>query len=236
MRSPTAATACCASWKTSPPRTTSSTSCTTTSIRDWVHHLVGLRLNTFFDHDHRVRDRQRRSTHLRAAGQSPASIPRCLPRAPELRPRHRSAARPRRTRAATSTIRSPRSTRIDQSRASARHSAPADLHEPAGDRCRRGRRTAGARGPISGAQPPLIMTVKYLDGQLLSDIGVALRPAAPARARHPTRPRTTSISMSSPTAPERRSRALPGCRTSPAPASSAPCCPSWRSRSAASRC
>src|SRR2546423_15292613 len=27
-------------------------------------------------------------------------------------------------------------------------------------------------GPISAGQPPLLMTVKFLDGQLLSDIGV----------------------------------------------------------------
>ena len=89
-------------------------------------------------------------------------------------------------------------------------------------------------GPISGAQPPLIMTVKYLDGQLLSDIGIRFDLPG-LRALGSEAGKTTSMSTSLPTAPVPLSRALPGCRTSPAQASSVPCCLSWRSLSAVSR-
>ena len=137
--------------------------------RDWVHHLVGLRLNTFFDHDHVfVTDGADRLVY---ALQDNASVSptlfdnaefgrvidllrgRALPnkdehfQEPSLDP--------------ITNLGHPRGVQRLQSF----RNRPAIVAGVVGD-------LPALAGPISGAQPPLIMTVKYLDGQLLSDIGV----------------------------------------------------------------
>jgi diguanylate cyclase len=137
--------------------------------RDWVHHLVGLRLNTFFDHDHVfVTDS---ADHLVYALQDNASVSPTLFANAEL------------------------GRVIDLLRGRALPNSDEHYQEPSLDPItnlghprgvqrlqtfkKRPAIVAGVvaelpalAGPISGAQPPLIMTVKYLDGQLLSDIGV----------------------------------------------------------------
>jgi diguanylate cyclase (GGDEF)-like protein len=139
--------------------------------RDWVHHLVGLRLSTFFDHDLVfVTDGEDRLTYALDDNVSTA-------------PERFASFRPELGRT------------IDLLRERVRPNSDEYFQEPALDpitnlghprRVQRLQRfmnrpaiVAGVdaelpaiAGPISGSPPPLIMTVKFLDGRLLSDIGV----------------------------------------------------------------
>ena len=139
--------------------------------RDWVHHLVGLRLNTFFDHDHVfVADGADRLTYAlqesvsvepELFGPARAELGRVIEllrgRAlPSLDEYHQEAAIDPNTK-----LGHPRGAQRLQSfmgRPAIVAGVVAELPSLA--------------GPISGGNAPLIMTVKFLDGQLLSDIGV----------------------------------------------------------------
>jgi len=136
--------------------------------RDWVHHLVGLRLSTFFDHDHVfVTDGNDKLVY---ALEDNASVDPALFGNAEL------------------------GRVIDLLRGRALASSDEHYQQPSLDPItnlghprgvqrlqtfmKRPAIVAGVvadlpalAGPISGGQP-LIMTVKYLDGQLLSDIGI----------------------------------------------------------------
>ena len=139
--------------------------------RDWVHHLVGLRLNTFFDHDHVfVTDG---ADHLTYALHGDASVDpglfapagaelsrvidllrgRALPNLDEY---HQEPAIDSRTK--LSHPRGVQRLQIFMNRPAIVAGVVAELPSLA--------------GPISAGQPPLLITVKFLDGQLLSDIGV----------------------------------------------------------------
>ena len=203
--------------------------------RDWVHHLVGLRLNTFFDHDHVfVTDG---ADHLTYALHGDASVDpglfapasaelsrvidllrgRALPNLDEY---HQEPAIDSRTK--LSHPRGVQRLQIFMNRPAIVAGVVAELPSLA--------------GPISAGQPPLLMTVKFLDGQLLSDIGVRfdlprLR-AARQRSDQGRRARLCRRRQR-----RRGDRALClGAEPAGRPASSAPCCRSWRSHSAASRC
>ncbi len=139
--------------------------------RDWVHHLVGLRLNTFFDHDHVfVTDGDDRLTY---ALQGNASVDPALfaPAGAELGrviDLLRDRARPN----------------LDEYRQEPTIDPKTKLGHPRGVQrlqifMNRPAIVAGVvaelpslAGPISAGRPPLLMTVKFLDGELLSDIGV----------------------------------------------------------------
>ncbi|MGB9365731.1 MAG: EAL domain-containing protein [Xanthobacteraceae bacterium] len=137
--------------------------------RDWVHHLVGLRLSTFFDHDHVfVTDSSDHLTYALENNSSvdPASFANAeLGRAIDLL---RGRAQPNK----------------DEHYQEPSLDPITNLGHPRGVQrlqtfMKRPAIVAGVvaelpalAGPISGAQPPLIMTVKYLDGQLLYDIGI----------------------------------------------------------------
>jgi len=136
---------------------------------DWVHHLVGLRLNTFFDHDHVfVTDSRDRLVYALEDNSSvdPAQFANAeLGRVIELLRGHAQPA-------------------SDEHYQDPSLDPVTNLGHPRGVQrlqtfMKRPAIVAGVvaelpalAGPISCAQPPLIMTVKYLDGQLLSDIGV----------------------------------------------------------------
>jgi diguanylate cyclase (GGDEF)-like protein len=137
--------------------------------RDWVHHLVGLRLNTFFDHDHVfVTDSADHLTYALGANTSvdpalfaPARVE--LDRVIDIL---RGRAEPK----SDEFFQEPAidaKTKLGHPRGIQR--LQMFMHRPA--------IVAGVvaelpalAGPIS--RPPLLMTVKFLDGQLLSDIGV----------------------------------------------------------------
>jgi diguanylate cyclase (GGDEF)-like protein len=136
--------------------------------RDWVHHLVGLRLSTFFDHDHVfVTDGQDKLVY---ALENNASVDPALFTNAEL------------------------GRVIDLLRGRAHANSDEHYQEPSLDPITNLGHPRGVQrlqtfmerpaivagvvadlpalaGPISGRQP-LILTVKYLDGQLLSDIGI----------------------------------------------------------------
>ena len=139
--------------------------------RDWVHHLVGLPLNTFFDHDHVfVADSSDRLTY---ALQSDSSID------PDLfDPAKSELAR------VIDLLRSRALPSLDEYHQEPAIDPKTKLGHPRGVQrlqlfMNRPAIVAGVvaelpslAGPISGGNPPLLMTVKFLDGQLLSDIGV----------------------------------------------------------------
>jgi diguanylate cyclase (GGDEF)-like protein len=137
--------------------------------RDWVHHLVGLRLNTYFDHDHvfvtdsgdRLVYAMENDASVDPVLFSDAELGRVIDllrgRAPPTRDEHYQDP----SLDPITNLGHPRGVQRLQSfmkRPAIVAGVVAELPALA--------------GPISGAQPPLIMTVKYLDGQLLSDIGV----------------------------------------------------------------
>lgn len=139
--------------------------------RDWVHHLVGLRLNTFFDHDHVfVTDG---ADHLTYALQGDASVDPTLfaPVRAEFDrviALLRGRALPSRDEYHQEPTVDPK-TKLGHPRGVQR--LQTFMNRPA--------IVAGVvaelpslAGPISAGNPPLLMTVKFLDGQLLSDIGV----------------------------------------------------------------
>src|SRR5436305_5348288 len=139
--------------------------------RDWVHHLVGLRLNTFFDHDHVfVADAADRLTYALQGdasvdpdlfGPAKSELDRVIEllrgRAlPNLDEHHQEPAIDPKTK-----LGHPRGVQRLQSfmnRPAIVAGVVAELPALA--------------GPISSGNPPLLITVKFLDGQLLSDIGV----------------------------------------------------------------
>jgi len=137
--------------------------------RDWVHHLVGLRLNTFFDHDHVfVTDSADRLVYALEdnASVSPALFENAeLGRVIDLL---RGRTRPNRDDHYQEPSLDP-ITNLGHPRGVQRlqtfKNRPAIVAGVVAD-------LPALAGPISGAQPPLILTVKYLDGQLLSDISV----------------------------------------------------------------
>src|SRR4051812_42001346 len=137
--------------------------------RDWVHHLVGLRLNTYFDHDHvfvtdsgdRLVYAMENDASVDPVLFSDAELGRVIDllrgRAPPTRDEHYQDP----SLDPITNLGHPRGTQRLQTfmkRPAIVAGVVAELPALA--------------GPISGAQPPLIMTVKYLDGQLLSDIGI----------------------------------------------------------------
>jgi len=136
--------------------------------RDWVHHLVGLRLSTFFDHDHVfVTDGHDKLVYAleNSASADPALFANAeLGRVIDLL---RGRAQPNSddhyqepSLDPITNLGHPRGVQRLQSfmeRPAIVAGVVADLPSLA--------------GPVSGAQPPLILTVKYLDGPLLSDIG-----------------------------------------------------------------
>ena len=136
--------------------------------RDWVHHLVGLRLNTFFDHDNVfVTDGADRLVY---ALEGTASVDPTLFGNAELGrviDLLRGRAEPKRDEHYQDPVLDP-VTNLGHPRGV--HRLQSFTNRPA--------IVAGVvaelpslAGPVSGAQPPLILTVKYLDGPLLSDIG-----------------------------------------------------------------
>jgi diguanylate cyclase (GGDEF)-like protein len=137
--------------------------------RDWVHHLVGLRLNTFFDHDHVfVTDSADRLVYALEGNTSvsPALFDHAeLGRVIDLL---RGRTVPNRDEHYQDPSLDP-ITNLGHPRAVQRlqtfRDRPAIVAGVVAE-------LPALAGPISGAQPPLIMTVKYLDGQLLSDIGI----------------------------------------------------------------
>src|SRR5689334_16980592 len=129
--------------------------------RDWVHHLVGLRLNTFFDHDHVfVTDGGDRLVYALegTASVDPALFGNAeLGRVIDLL---RGRAQPKRDEYYQEPALDP-VTNLGHPRGVQR--LQSFTHRPA--------IVAGVvaelpslAGPVSGAQPPLILTVKYLDG------------------------------------------------------------------------
>ena len=111
---------------------------------DWVHHLVGLRLATFFDHDHVfVADRADKLTYAMRDNTSvdPARFDSVRART---RPHRRPAARPRaaaRRRGRPSALHR----RDHRSQSAAPRTAAADFHGPARDRRRRRRQSSRQR-------------------------------------------------------------------------------------------
>src|ERR1043165_6136718 len=136
--------------------------------RDWVHHLVGLRLNTFFDHDHVfVTDCADRLVYALEdnASADPAQFANAeLGRVIDLL---RGRGQPNRDEHYQEPSLDP-VTNLGHPRGVQRLQTfmkrPAIVAGVVAD-------LPALAGPISGGQP-LIMTVKYLDGQLLSDIGI----------------------------------------------------------------
>ncbi|TMI98720.1 MAG: EAL domain-containing protein [Alphaproteobacteria bacterium] len=139
--------------------------------RDWVHHLVGLRLNTFFDHDHVfVADGADRLTY---ALQGDASVD------PDLFGPAKSELN-----RVVELLRGRALPNLDEYHQEPAIDPKTKLGHPRGVQrlqlfMKRPAIVAGVvaelpslAGPISGGHPPLLMTVKFLDGQLLSDIGV----------------------------------------------------------------
>ena len=139
--------------------------------RDWVHHLVGLRLSTFFDHDHVfVTDSADRLTYALQGNASvdPAALAPFAAEFDRVVALLRGRAVPNR----------------DEYHQEAAVDAKTKLGHPRGVQrlqkfMNRPAIVAGVvaelpaiAGPISARDPPLLMTVKFLDGQLLSDIGV----------------------------------------------------------------
>jgi diguanylate cyclase len=137
--------------------------------RDWVHHLVGLRLNTFFDHDHVfVTDSADQLVYALKdnASVSPALFDDAeLGRVTDLL---RGRAQPNRDEHFQEPSLDP-VTNLGHPRGVQRlqtfKNRPAIVAGVIAE-------LPALAGPVSGAQPPLIMTVKYLDGQLLSDISI----------------------------------------------------------------
>src|SRR5215213_126784 len=138
--------------------------------RDWVHHLVGLRLSTFFDHDHVfVTDSADRLSYALhgSASVEPASFAPFRGEFDRVIDLLRSRALPNR----------------DEYHQEPEIDAKTKLGHPRGVQrlqrfMNRPAIVAGVvaelpalAGPISGGNPPLLITVKFLDGQLLSDIG-----------------------------------------------------------------
>ena len=138
--------------------------------RDWVHHLVGLRLNTFFDHDHVfVADG---ADHLTYALQGDANVD------PDLfGPAKFELDR------VIALLRGRALPNLDEYHQEPAIDPKTKLGHPRGVQrlqtfMNRPAIVAGVvaelpalAGPISSGNPPLLMTVKFLDGQLLSDIG-----------------------------------------------------------------
>jgi diguanylate cyclase (GGDEF)-like protein len=139
--------------------------------RDWVHHLVGLRLSTFFDHDLVfVTDSADRLTYA-LEDNAPAAPERFASFSPELGRTIdllRERARPARDEYFQQPSLDP-VTHLGHPRGVQRlqrfMNRPAIVAGVVAE-------LPALAGPISGSQPPLIMTVKFLDGQLLSDIGM----------------------------------------------------------------
>jgi len=137
--------------------------------RDWVHHLVGLRLNTFFDHDH-VFVTDSRDKLVYALDDNASVDPKLFGSAELgrvidlLRGRVQASSDEHYQEPSLDPI-----TNLGHPRAAQRLQTftgrPAIVAGVVAD-------LPALAGPISGEQPPLILTVKYLDGQLLSDIGV----------------------------------------------------------------
>ena len=139
--------------------------------RDWVHHLVGLRLTTFFDHDHVfVTDGADRLIY---ALQGDASVD------PELfGPADAELGR------VIDLLRGRSLPHLDEYHQEPEIDPKTKLGHPRGVQVvqifmNRPAIVAGVvaelpslAGPISAGNPPLLITVKFLDGQLLSDIGV----------------------------------------------------------------
>src|SRR5688572_18947352 len=139
--------------------------------RDWVHHLVGLRLSTFFDHDHVfVTDSADRLTYALHGDVSvdPAEFAPARAEFDRVIALLRGRAIPDRHEYHQEAALDPK-TKLGHPRAAQR--LQKFMNRPA--------IVAGVvlelpdlAGPISAGNPPLLMTVKFLDGQLLSDIGV----------------------------------------------------------------
>ena len=153
--------------------------------RDWVHHLVGLRLNTFFDHDHVfVTDGRDKLVYALEHNSSvdPARFGNAeLGRVMDLL---RGRAQPTRDEHyqepsldPITNLGHPRGVQLLQrfmQRPAIVAGVVAELPSLA--------------GPISGAEPPLILTVKYLDGPLLGDIGIRFDlPGLRALGREPVK-------------------------------------------------
>ena len=187
---------------------------------DWVHHLVGLRLATFFDHDHVFVVDRTDKLHLRDAPTTPASIRRASMRVRgelnriidllrgRVQPRDDEVVLEPSTDAQTELNRPRRAQRLQTFMDRPAIVAGVVANLP-GNAALPGRRHhAAARREISST------------AQLLSDIStrfdlpnlriVGSEPVQPERAR------LRAVA----TRPTQRSRASPGCRTGPAPASS----------------
>jgi len=138
--------------------------------RDWVHHLVGLRLNTFFDHDHVfVTNGADRLTYALEGDASVdpnlfAPVRAELDRVVALL---RGDATPGRDEYFQEAAIDPK-TKLGHPRGVQRlqrfMNRPAIVAGVVAE-------LPALAGPISGGNPPLLITVKFLDGQLLSDIG-----------------------------------------------------------------
>ena len=162
--------------------------------------LVGLRLSTFFDHDHVfVVDRADKLTYALLGNQS--VDPRASTRvAPDARPHHRAAARraqPNDDESCSQSSTDP----MTELQPAAPGAAAAALHEPAGDRRRRRRQRAGDRTLAPGDTTDLVLAVKFIDGQLLRDISARfdlpnLRTVGATDARRQRRDRHRSSSDS----------------------------------------
>ena len=118
---------------------------------DWVHHLVGLRLSTFFDHDHVFVVDRSRPPHLCAARQQferrPAALRPVRAELGRIIDLLRGRAQPNRD----EVVLEPSPDAMTKLEPAARRAAAANLHEPAGDRRRRRRQLPGGTARCSGA-------------------------------------------------------------------------------------